>query len=228
MPRSSVASNGPIAQAHYRELRGGALCLDFINTVDRHAADVTPGFDYLAPGYANLLAWSAYALVIDERMHAALLRLARKDGRQAATVRKRAVRLREALFEIVRALRQGDNDPHDAISTLASEIEHARAQQQLVMHDGRLTWNLRGTVALDAILWPVAISAFDLFSSETVRRIGECQGIACEWLFIDTSKNHSRRFCSPTGCGNATRIRRFRTRMQGAAMPTNVLSHQGN
>lgn len=212
MPRSSVASNGPIAQAHYRELRGGALCLDFINTVDRHSPDVVPTYDYLAPGYANLLAWSAYAHVIDERTRTALLRLARKDGRQAATVRKRAVQLRDALFTIVRAIRLDEIDPPDAISVLTSELEIARAHQRLVMRERHLILELSDTPALDAVIWPIAISAMELLGSETVRRIGECEGITCDWLFIDTSKNHSRRFCSATGCGNATRIRRFRAR----------------
>lgn len=214
MPRSSVATNGPIAQANYRELRGGALCLDFINTVDRHSLDVVPTYDYLAPGYANLLAWSAYAHVIDERTATALLRLARKDGRQAATVRKRAVQLRDALFTIVCALRLGESEPADAISVLTSELEIARAHQRLVMREDHLLWESSNIPALDAVIWPIAISAMELLGSETVRRVGECEGITCDWLFIDTSKNHSRRFCSAAGCGNATRIRRFRARAE--------------
>ena len=224
MPRSSVASNGPIAQAHYRELRGGALCLDFINTVDRHAPDVVPTYDYLAPGYANLLAWCAYANVIDERTRTALLRLARKDGRQAATVRKRAVQLRNALFDIVRAIRLGERDPVDAIETLSSELEIARAHQRVILRESHLVWELSDTPALDAVIWPIAISAMELLGSESVRRIGECEGIACEWLFIDTSKNRSRRFCSATGCGNATRIRRFRARAAGTVPTSGDLS----
>ncbi|MGI8484900.1 MAG: CGNR zinc finger domain-containing protein [Thermomicrobiales bacterium] len=212
MPRSSVASNGPIAKAHYRELRGGALCLDFINTVDRHAPDVVPAYDYLAPGYANLLAWCTYAEVIDERTRTALLRLARKDGRKAAAVRKRAAQLRDALFTIARAIRLGEPDPTDALEVLSSELEIARAHQRVVMSGGQLAWKLSDTTSLDAVIWPIAISAMEVLGSESVRRIGECESIACEWLFIDTSKNRSRRFCSATGCGNATRIRRFRAR----------------
>jgi len=208
MPRSSVAANGMIAQAEYRQRVGGVLCLDFINTVDLHAPDVVPAYDYLAPGYANLLAWSTYAGTIDEPTHASLLRLARKDGRQAAAVRLRAAHLREALVEIVRAIRCDASEPAAAMDVFSAELDLARARQRLIMRDGHLAWVLRG----DTVLWPIAISAIDLLVTDTVRRIGECAGASCDWLFIDTSKNHSRRFCSTTGCGNASRIRRHRAR----------------
>jgi predicted RNA-binding Zn ribbon-like protein len=212
MPRSSVAVNGMIAEAEYRQPVGGALCLDFINTVDLHAPDAAPTFDYLAPGYANLLAWSSHAGTVDEQTHASLLRLARKDGRQAAAVRQRAIHLREALVRIVHALRWDEPQPLAAMDAFSLELDLARARQRLIMRDGYLTWEFSEENALDAILWPIAISAIDLLGTDAVRRIGECEGTACDWLFIDTSKNHSRRFCSTTGCGNAARIRRYRTR----------------
>ena len=215
MPRSTVAANGPIAQADYREPRGGALCLDFVNTVDRHEPGAVPTFDYLAPGYANLLAWSAYVGVVDDRRATSLRRLARKQGREAAAVRRRAVQLREAIATIIQTMRQGSEQtavPQDAVAILEAEVKAAHAHQRLVLRDARVIALLDEGAELDMLLWPVALSALEVLGADTASRIGQCAADDCDWFFLDTSKNRSRRYCSTSGCGNAARIRRFRAR----------------
>ncbi|MGB3305796.1 MAG: CGNR zinc finger domain-containing protein [Thermomicrobiales bacterium] len=215
MPRSTVAANGPIAQADYREPRGGALCLDFVNTIDRHGPGAVPTFDYLAPGYANLLAWSAFVGVVDTRVVTSLRRLARKQGREAAAVRRRAVQLREAIATIIQTIRLGsdqDAAPQDAVAILETEVAAARAHQKLKLQDARVVALLGEGTELDMLLWPVALSALEVLGSDAANRIGQCAADDCDWFFLDTSKNRSRRYCSASGCGNATRIRRFRAR----------------
>jgi len=215
MPRSTVAANGPIAQADYREPRGGALCLDFVNTVDRHETGAVPTFDYLAPGYANLLAWSAFVGVVDTRVAMSLRRLARKQGREAAAVRRRAVQLREAIATIVQTIRQGSDQaavPQDAVAILEAEVATAHAHQKLMLRDARVVALLDEGAELDMLLWPVALSALEVLGSDAANRIGQCAADDCDWFFLDTSKNRSRRYCSTSGCGNAARIRRFRAR----------------
>ncbi|WP_443691321.1 CGNR zinc finger domain-containing protein [Pseudomonas sp.] len=39
-----------------------------------------------------------------------------------------------------------------------------------------------------------------------VAKIKQCEG--CTWLFIDTSKNHRRRWCSMATCGNRAKAQR--------------------
>lgn len=215
MPRSTVAANGPIAQADYREPRGGALCLDFANTVDRHEPGAVPTFDYLAPGYANLLAWSAYIGVVDTRSATALRRLARKQGREAAAVRRRAVQLREAIATIIHSMRDGSDQTaglQDAVAILAAEVAAAHAHQRLALRDARVVELLDEGAELDMLLWPIALSVLEVLSSNAANRIGQCAADDCDWFFLDTSKNRSRRYCSTSGCGNAARIRRFRAR----------------
>lgn len=215
MPRSTVAANGPIAQADYREPRGGTLCLDFVNTIDRHEPGAVPTFDYLAPGYANLLAWSAFVGVVDTRVVTSLRRLARKQGREAAAVRRRAVQLREAIATIIQTIRLGseqDAAPQDAVAILEAEVAAARARQKLKLQDARVVALLGEGTELDMLLWPVALSALEVLGSDAANRIGQCAADDCDWFFLDTSKNRSRRYCSASGCGNAARIRRFRAR----------------
>jgi predicted RNA-binding Zn ribbon-like protein len=45
-----------------------------------------------------------------------------------------------------------------------------------------------------------------------------CHGDGCGWLFLDTTRNHSRRWCDPADCGNRARVRAY-TQRQRAARP---------
>lgn len=214
MPRSTVATNGPIASVAYRPLRGGAIFLDFINTLDRTPTETIPAFDEIAPGYANLLAWSEAAGLLDNGQADALRRIARKDGRAAATVRRRAVELREALYQIVLAVMRGEHPDTVALGTLDTEARQMQAAHQLAWNDGRLQDQLNPAAnrMLDTLLWPIVRSAMETLGGTGIARIHQCAAPDCQTIFLDTTKNGSRRFCSTNGCGNVNRVRRFRAR----------------
>jgi predicted RNA-binding Zn ribbon-like protein len=72
------------------------------------------------------------------------------------------------------------------------------------------TWKI--DAALDAVLWPVIHSAGELLLSEELVHVKECPG--CGWLFLDTSKNQSRRWCSMDTCGARDKMRRYHKRKQ--------------
>jgi predicted RNA-binding Zn ribbon-like protein len=65
---------------------------------------------------------------------------------------------------------------------------------------------------VDQILWRVAQSAGELLTSEWVDRLGLCRGDRCMWLFVDKSRNRSRRWCDMGDCGNLAKVRAFRER----------------
>jgi predicted RNA-binding Zn ribbon-like protein len=67
------------------------------------------------------------------------------------------------------------------------------------------------------MLSPVAWSVAELLMSEDLHRVRECAGPDCGWLFMDTSKNGSRRWCSMETCGNRAKARRHRERRQVVA-----------
>lgn len=75
-------------------------------------------------------------------------------------------------------------------------------------------WELSGgDPALDLPLWSVIREAAELLTSGRLAQVRECAGDACSWLFLDTTKNHSRRWCSMRGCGNRARVRRHRAKL---------------
>jgi predicted RNA-binding Zn ribbon-like protein len=54
--------------------------------------------------------------------------------------------------------------------------------------------------------WPVAQAAIDLLRSDRLPRLKGCA--RCSWLFLDQTKNRSRRWCSMADCGTAEKLRR--------------------
>jgi predicted RNA-binding Zn ribbon-like protein len=68
---------------------------------------------------------------------------------------------------------------------------------------------------LDAPIWPITRSAADLLTSDTDRRlIRQCTASDCEWLFMDSTRNRSRQWCSMQSCGNREKARRHYQRQR--------------
>ena len=101
--------------------------------------------------------------------------------------------------------------PQMQASILAEALPHRR----LVTTAEGFGWQWgEDPVALAQMLWPIARSAADLLTSPDLGRVRECARAACEWLFVDHSKNRSRRWCDMQECGNVEKVRRYRRRQQ--------------
>jgi predicted RNA-binding Zn ribbon-like protein len=203
----------PAPAEPYRHLVAGNIALDFANTVDEHSENKS--YDYLFPGYGSLIGWSLHAGLLDATQAARNMRLAKREPREAVAVRRRAVALREAIFHV---LRPGDASPDD-LAVLNAEWQSAAANRMLTQPgpDALPDWSWNEEPALDSVLWPVTLAALDLVTSEKRVRIRMCESPTCEWLFLDTTKNGSRRFCRSQGCGNRVRVQRFREAKREAA-----------
>src|SRR6185437_14794355 len=93
---------------------------------------------------------------------------------------------------------------------LAASLPNARVEYT---EDG-FAWTWSGR-ALDAVLWPISRAAADLLVSDAERRkVRQCGAGDCEWLFLDTSKNRSRQWCSMQSCGNREKARRHYQRVR--------------
>jgi len=191
-----------------KELVGGRICLDFANTLGQHEPE--PLSEWLA-SYDDLVWWALRADVVPEEEAPALFERARAHPGEAAEVFRRAIVLREAVFRIFSsAAAKRDPDPADLEALnreLAVAMPHARVAP---VRAGACNcdWAWEETGALDRVLWPVARSAAEALTSEDVGRIGECAGEECQWLYVDTSRNHSRRWCVMSDCGNRAKAKR--------------------
>jgi predicted RNA-binding Zn ribbon-like protein len=83
----------------------------------------------------------------------------------------------------------------------------ALAHAQLVRAGARYTWTWRGGEDLARPTWLVAHAASELLTQGPLDRIKRCGG--CPYLFLDESRNRSRRWCSMDDCGTQEKMRRF-------------------
>jgi predicted RNA-binding Zn ribbon-like protein len=211
-PQSQSAADPPSQPEPYVfDLDGGRPCLDFANTLGASPESI----DHLTR-YADLVAFAAQSDLITPQDAAWLQSQAEREPAVAAGVLVRAKRLRNAMRAIFSALAAEKKLPESALSVLnfdlAASLSHARVVPTTGGDSYRWGWSGRN---LDAPVWPITRSAADLLTSDDDRGlIRECGADDCQWLFIDTTRNRSRQWCSMQSCGNREKARRHYQRMR--------------
>ena len=201
------------------ELSGGALCLDFANTVSER--DTVAPVDHLRR-YADLVSWARQAGLIDERRAAELVRRGEARPAEAGTALAEAVALREALFRVFTAVAAGGAPAADDLAAVNRRLPRALARQRIAPSASGFAWTWSDATgapdALDSMLDPVLRSAADLLTGGELGALRECASDACRWLFLDRSRNQSRRWCDMKVCGNRAKARRhYRRRLESGA-----------
>jgi predicted RNA-binding Zn ribbon-like protein len=189
------------------KLLGGQLSLDFANTADWHASDHPVEF---LTSYSDLVAWGQHVGILTGHQAQRLLKKAARRPEDATAVLKRAIALREAIYRIFSAISRGRPPQASDLAIFNAELSGALAQSRIVSTAEGFAWDWTGAEeALDQMLWPVVHDAADLLTSEELDRVGQCADDRCGWLFLDTSRNRSRRWCSMENCGNRAKARRY-------------------
>lgn len=199
--------------SHNFDLDAGWLCLDFANTLGDRAA-ARPREEELH-SYADLVAWGEAAGILTGGEAADYLRLAERHPSNADVAFARAIALREAIYRLFSAIAAVTEPPADDLAAVNAAIAGAMMHARIVSVNGHFhrEWAYDGS-ALDGMLRPVAWSAAELLTSDLLHRVRECAGERCSWLFLDSSKNGRRRWCSMETCGNRAKARRHRERQQ--------------
>jgi predicted RNA-binding Zn ribbon-like protein len=196
------------------DLSGGRLCLDFTNTVSG-MRDVAPR--ERLHGYADLLAFARAAGAIDEPLARRLLAEARRRPGDADAAFRDAISVREALYRIFVARANGAEPSRPDLELLSAALARALSHRRLARRGAAfaLAWE-DAPGALDAPLWPIVESAAALLTSdaelERVRVCGLFESRECSWLFIDSTRARTRRWCSMKDCGNVAKARRHHAR----------------
>lgn len=190
------------------------LCLDFANTVDWHASK-HPVEEL--PAYADLVDWAQNVGLLSEPEAQRLKRQAARRPAEAAAVLERAHTLREALYRLLSATAHRHGSDSADLDLINTELPVSLAHSRLAPTPNGyfLLWQADQD-ALDRMLWPVALSAADLLTQpDLLSRVGECaDDRGCGDLFLDLTKNHSRRWCDMNGCGNRAKARRHYERQK--------------
>lgn len=204
---------------------GGRLCLDFINTVEPRTGPVTR--EWLT-GYPDLVAWARHGDLIDDAAAAALVDVAAARPEAARTAFRVAIDLREGLHRLFAAIVDGAPPAEADLAALGSAFAAATRHGRLVRGADGYGWAwdpASGGAAADLLdlpWWPVTASAVELLTHGPLDRIKQCPtDEGCSWLFLDTTKNRNRRWCSMDYCGSHTKARRQTDRRRASRRPTN-------
>ncbi|MGD9676587.1 MAG: ABATE domain-containing protein, partial [Candidatus Bipolaricaulia bacterium] len=201
-------------------LIGGALCLDFANTSGWRPDP--QGEEYLRD-YEDLLVWLERAGALDGAAVRALARAGKADPEKAKAVHHRAIELREAMYRIFSAVAAGRRVGTNDVDLLNRIVDDAYRHLRLVPRGAGFAWEWFGVSGAPELpLWKVARSAADLLASSELVRVRECSGDRCDWLFLDASKNRSRRWCDMANCGNRAKARRHYERRRAGADATSA------
>jgi predicted RNA-binding Zn ribbon-like protein len=196
------------------KLRGGVVCLDFVNTVGSRLTD-RPS-EHLR-SYEDLLDWARQAGLLAPEETEGFFRQAALDPEGAQETLSRALALREAIHRVISRAIAGESQDEGDLSALNRELSVALSRLRVMPSGGAYGWvwdrsGDDGGALLDSPLWPVAQSAAELLTSSKLGRVKVCAGEGCGWVFLDESRNGSRRWCDSRDCGNRERVRRHLAR----------------
>jgi predicted RNA-binding Zn ribbon-like protein len=182
------------------DLDAGRTCLDFANTLGASSGEHLNS-------YADLVAFAEQSAYITPEDAAWLRAQAERDRPAGDAVLRRAYRLRAAIYAIFSAVAACQTPAEGDLETLNGELGIALQHTRVDIRGG-YRWDWDGC-ELSTPLWAIARSAADVLTSEAERgRVRECSSDTCRWLFLDTSKNRSRQWCSMQSCGNREKARR--------------------
>ena len=192
------------------DLIAGNVCLDFVNTLDdRHTKPKE-----LLESYADLARFGEDTGLLAPTEADSLVERSAIFTEQAKKALLWARELREALHDVFWALINKRTPAPMALARVNAGIQSASGHLRLKQVNGHFEWQFDDLGSFDCILWRIARAAGELLASDELSFVRACASKTCEWFFLDTSKNHHRRWCDMTRCGNRAKVQRFYERQK--------------
>ena len=187
-------------------IQGGWLCLDFANTIYNRKSRISE--DYLS-SYHSILTWTRKVNCLEDDEIGVLSRLAKMNPGMAEAGQIEIQMARESLFMIFQSITKGLKPAGSEISQFNRNLSQSMSMLRLRMNENytaKWTWE-PGDSSLLLPLFPIYKSAYDLLTSNFLQKVKECP--SCSWLFLDSTKNRSRKWCDMQSCGSSAKARRY-------------------
>jgi predicted RNA-binding Zn ribbon-like protein len=183
-----------------------ALCLDFANTVGNRLSAAPR--EYLQE-FADLVRWCQEGELVTSGVAQSLLGQAKREPDKAAAILAEAREFREVIYRIFFARVKRKSLAAD-LQKFNLFLRSMPLFFEVRMEKNRLVRHQKSTYAgLAQLVAPVAWSAANLLASEVMVHVKQCGSEECGWLFVDTTKNHKRRWCDMSGCGCRAKARTY-------------------
>ena len=197
----------------FPRLLGERLCLDFANSIEDPRADEPQDFLF---SHGDLVRWGRHVGLVADEQFPGLIAEAQVEPNHGEHQLQIALALRGAITRAFTDIARQEAPAADDLALVQKFYGQALAEARLTPGNGQFQWSWAEAMQLSvqsAVLWPVVASAIELLTRDDLRRVKQCSGPhGCDWLFYDTSKNGSRRWCSMEGCGSRAKMRRYNAR----------------
>jgi len=181
------------------------LFIDFANTrYSRGSEPVETVHDI-----SEIVGWCGTNAMLGCEAAEHALQWSEKHGRDAAAIFDDAIALRETIYRICFAMADSKAPEARDVAAINAALDRAPERRVLAHREKTFGWRIdRDALSAAGLLAPVLWSAGDLIVSPEVGRLRHCLNDQCGWLFMDDSKNGSRRWCSMRSCGNRAKAQR--------------------
>ena len=200
---------------------GGHAALDLMNTVEYRGA--TDPRDHLK-SVGQLLRWCELAELLDKGEAGYLRELARHQPRAGEDALRGTIELREVGRKVLAGKIRGEAHAR-ALDVLRHRIELAARRVEIVVDESGTGFVRKYRIAgFESLVDRIALAIEEALTVAARESLGECQAEDCDWLFFDRSRAGRRRWCHSGQCGNAERVRNFRTRGRAKAKSVEALN----
>jgi predicted RNA-binding Zn ribbon-like protein len=190
-------------------------CLNFVNT--EFTEQRGRRTDSLR-SFPDLIDWLGESQLMNRAQLQRALKLWGGSGHTAERIFRNALALRRALLTMAEKLTTRRPVPRESLEAINEMIEKRPACVLRARSSGRFEEVTRLDLREpEQLMVPIAQSASDLLCHGDLALVKRCAHPACGAFFYDTSKNHTRRWCSTTGCGNRMRVAAHYRRSQAAS-----------
>jgi predicted RNA-binding Zn ribbon-like protein len=189
---------------------GGQLAIDFTNTVGNRGDDAPE--EHLQT-FGDLMAWAEARGVLTRTGAQRLRRAAARRPGAARAALADTLLVREALYRVIAAASAARPPAAADLAVVNAHVKETFSRMQWADQRSRLELTDEESPAAsfgDTILRPVIRAAVELLTSDEISRVRTCADDSCAWLFLDTTRNRTRRWCDMKVCGNRSKVRRFR------------------
>jgi predicted RNA-binding Zn ribbon-like protein len=188
-----------------------AMCIDFANTVAWRGSSPAESLR----SFSDLTKWCTDTGLIPARLSHQLRKWPDKHPKRAAEIFDEAIALRETIYRVFHSVAAGTHPDEADLELLSRALADAPLRTTIQRTADGFGWQLsESKTTVSSLLAPVLWSSGDLLVGPQLARLRECSNDKCLWLFIDDSKNGTRRWCSMQACGNRAKAHRHYLRQK--------------
>ena len=187
---------------------GGTLCFDFSNTISyRNRPHPHEWLDTIE----NLVTWSQIVKVLDPSDARLLLEDLSQDKKQACAKIIFLRELREVVFRLFSSIVDNEHPLKTDLNFLNNLAQERIGWREIKFEDGVFNFSHNKELScFERVVHSIYSSTIHALTQLDMKRIKKCS--SCDWLFYDSSKNLSRKWCVMEDCGNRDKVNRFNKR----------------